>query len=218
MLKAIVFDFDGVICESVDVKVEAFRKLFSNHPKHLKKIVDYHIRTGGLSRYEKFKVIYRDILKNKLTPEKSIELGDKFSKYAYEAVVASPLVKGAQEFLIQYYKKIAFFIASGTPQEEVVSIVQEKKLDKFFKGIYGSPKTKYEIIANILRKNKIDKDSVVFVGDSINDYDGARQAGIKFVGRIQEGYPNPFVSVKIDGLIRDMKKFQEWLQVRKLLV
>ena len=217
MLKAIIFDFDGIICESVDVKVEAFRKLFSGHPKHLKKIIDYHIRAGGISRYEKFKVIYRDILRKKLTPEKSAELGKKFTAYAYAAVIASPLVEGAQELLSQHYKKILFFIASGTPQEEVASIIQKKKLDKFFKGVYGSPQTKYEIIAKVLKKNKIDRDSIIFVGDSINDYDGARQAGIKFVGRIRKGHPNPFVSVKMDGLIRDMSDLQEWLKVRKLI-
>ena len=28
MLKAIIFDFDGVLCDSIEVKKEAFRKKF----------------------------------------------------------------------------------------------------------------------------------------------------------------------------------------------
>ena len=217
MLKAIIFDFDGVICESVDVKIEAFRKLFSGYPKDLDRIMDYHIRTGGISRYVKFKVIYQDILKKKLMPAASKELGKKFSDYVYRAIVKAPLVHGALPFLKNYYQQIAFFVASGTPQGEVRSIVKAKKLERFFKGVYGSPKSKYDIIQFILKKNKIEANSVIFVGDSINDYDGAHQARIKFIGRVREGHYNPFIPVKINGSIRDIVDLEKLLKAEKLI-
>jgi hypothetical protein len=67
MIKAIIFDFDGVITESVGVKTEAFKKLFCKHPKHIGKIIKLHLSHGGLSRFVKFEMIYSDILKRPLS-------------------------------------------------------------------------------------------------------------------------------------------------------
>jgi beta-phosphoglucomutase-like phosphatase (HAD superfamily) len=50
MLRAIVFDFDGVILESADIKTNAFRALFASYPEHVDQIVDFHLRNAGVSR------------------------------------------------------------------------------------------------------------------------------------------------------------------------
>ena len=49
MIKAIILDFDGVILESVSVKTEAFRKLFSNKPDYVDEIVEFHIKNGTIT-------------------------------------------------------------------------------------------------------------------------------------------------------------------------
>ena len=212
MLKAIIFDFDGVICESVEAKKEAFQKLFEDEPRHVEKIVEFHMTNGGMSRYEKFKIIYRDFLQKKLTEEKSLQLGQRFTEYSYDSVVNSVFVKGAYEFLDKYYKKLSLFIVSGTPQDEMISIVKKRKLEKFFKAIYGSPATKAALIKAILDKNKIAPDQVVFVGDSINDYTGALETGIRFIGRIHSRYPSPFESVHLEAEIRDLTELDTWVK------
>lgn len=211
MLKAIIFDFDGVICESVEAKTEAFRKLFQEHPQHLEKIIQFHIANGGMSRYEKFKTIYRDFLKRELTEKESLQLGQRFTEYSYDAVVKSMFVRGAYEFLNKYHKQFSLFIASGTPQEEIISIVRERKLDQFFEGIYGSPATKTALIMTILHKRKINTDQVIFVGDSINDYMGAQQTGVRFIGRIHPQYPNPFKDIEIEHQIKDLTELDKWV-------
>jgi beta-phosphoglucomutase-like phosphatase (HAD superfamily) len=55
MIETIIFDFDGVILESVTVKTEAFRELFSSEPDCPDEIVEFHKRNGGMSRYDKFR-------------------------------------------------------------------------------------------------------------------------------------------------------------------
>ena len=40
----IIFDFDGVILESVHVKAHAFSRLFEHHPDHVEAIVELHLR------------------------------------------------------------------------------------------------------------------------------------------------------------------------------
>lgn len=214
MLKAIIFDFDGVICESVEVKTEAFKKLFHDYPTHLKRIISFHIANGGMSRFEKFKVIYSDFLKKELSEEKSKELGEKFTKYCYAEVIKAPLVKGAKVFLNKYYRKLSLLVVSGTPQEEMVSLIKDKKLSKFFKVVYGSPMSKYAAIAEIMGKYGWRSDEIIFVGDSINDYEGAKQAGIGFIGRFHKRYPGIFKDKKIEGLIDNLDGLERVIKQR----
>lgn len=212
MLDAIIFDFDGVICESVEAKTEAFRKLFQDHPKHLDKIIQFHVANGGMSRYEKFRIIYRDFLRRELTEKESRELGRRFTEYSYDSVIKCKFVKGAYEFLEKYHKKLALFIASGTPQEEMMSIVQEKKLGRFFKGVYGSPLAKASLIMKILQGKNFNADKVVFVGDSINDYVGAHQTGVRFIGRVHPRRPDPFQDLHVEKQIADLNGLDKWVQ------
>ncbi len=65
MIKAIIFDFDGVICESVEAKKIAFQKVFADYPEHLDAITEHHMANGGISRFVKFEYIYKNILNNK---------------------------------------------------------------------------------------------------------------------------------------------------------
>ena len=71
-IEAIFLDFDGVILESVEVKGWAFGKLFEDHPEHVDKIVAFHHANGGMSRFDKFRYIYKKMLKEPL-PEKQFE-------------------------------------------------------------------------------------------------------------------------------------------------
>ena len=51
-VKAIIFDFDGVITESMDIKTQAFAYLFKDCKKEVVgKIIKLHLDNGGMSRY-----------------------------------------------------------------------------------------------------------------------------------------------------------------------
>lgn len=190
MIKAIIFDFDGTLVESMDVKTKAFAYLFRNYPDKVADIVDLHIRRGGMSRFEKLEIIYRDILKEPLTEEKRVEFGKQFSDYVYKGVVESPFVVGAEEFLKNYYDKVPFFVASGTPDAEMKAIVNERGLGRYFKEVFGSPAKKGEIIFKILQDFGFPRKETVFVGDAIDDEEGAKEAGIQFIWRKKDN--NPF--------------------------
>ncbi len=208
LYKAIMFDFDGVICESNDVKTDAFRKLFSVYPSYVERIVEYHKINLGISRFRKFEFIYKEILKKELDEKESNRLGEKFSEYVYSGVLASPFVQGAYEFLEKHHKQLLLFIGSGTPQNEIISIVKRRKLDRFFRGVYGSPQTKSQIIKHILKEQDLGVKDVIFVGDSANDYEGAKEAGVKMIGRIQDNYPNPFISLGVESVIRNINDLE----------
>ena len=58
MIKSIIFDFDGVILDTVEVKGASFVELYKNESKEVKKqIKKYHFANLSVSRYIKINYI-----------------------------------------------------------------------------------------------------------------------------------------------------------------
>jgi HAD superfamily hydrolase (TIGR01549 family) len=214
MIKILILDFDGVILESVSVKTEAFRKLFSFVPEHVDEIVQFHIDNGGMSRFDKFRYIYTHILKEDLTQEKFEELSEKFSKIVFEEIVKVPFVPGAQEFLECYHTKIPLFVVSATPEKELLQIIQKRNMSHYFRKVYGAPRKKSDCITEIVKLTGSPPDTVLFVGDARNDLDAARTAGVRFIGRIKPGDENRFYGLSgIELVIPDLHELARYIEV-----
>ncbi len=184
MIKAVIFDFDGVIIESAEIKTRAFELLFADYPDKVGEIVDYHKRNAGFSRYVKFRHFYERVLGQELSPQKEAELGERFSRIVLEQVLNAPLVPGAREFLSRNRDRYSFFIASGTPEDELQDIITRRQLGHFFQEVRGTPGEKTEITADILGKYSFKQKEVVFVGDAESDQLAAEKAGVLFIARI----------------------------------
>jgi beta-phosphoglucomutase-like phosphatase (HAD superfamily) len=79
------FDFDGVILDSVNVKSEAFATLFREFGADIEeKVVAYHLRYGGVSRVEKFRYYYRELLMQPLDDAELKRLCARFSELVVE--------------------------------------------------------------------------------------------------------------------------------------
>jgi len=187
MIRTIIFDFDGVIVDSVDIKAQAFCHVFRDEPEAIRqRIIDLHVNHSGMSRYEKFRIIYNDFLERILTDAELNRLGADFSHFCVDKVVNVAYVPGALEFISSYHSDYDLFVASSTPEAELREIVNKRGIDRYFKGIYGTPRSKLDICRLILQQNQLSADEVAFVGDSISDYEVARQCQIHFIGRIPE--------------------------------
>ena len=189
---AIIFDFDGVLAESVDVKTRAFEALYAEYGDRIvEQVRDYHLQHGGISRFEKFRYYHEVLLGKTLTKDEENQLGDRFSQYVEDAVVESIYVAGAYNFLENYYQSIPLFVASGTPDVELKRIVSRRNMAHYFISVHGSPAKKGDIIQDILTKHSFNPDHVLMIGDAIADYEGAIAAGIKFMGRVMK-YPETY--------------------------
>ena len=178
--KVLIFDFDGVILDSVNIKTEAFRELFKKQNKSiLNKILKYHLKNGGVSREKKFEFFYKFFLKQKLSIKQKKKLSKEFNKIVFKKILKCKFIKGAYKFLSEN-KSYKLFISSGTPEKELRLICKKRKLSKFFLNIYGSPKTKVNHIKSIKRKFR-KTDFIVFIGDSKNDLDASLKTKIKFI-------------------------------------
>jgi len=187
-VQAIVFDFDGVLVESVEVKTRAFAHLFAQEPPVLvQEFLAFHLKHGGLSRVEKLTVMYRDILKRPLSEDRLRALCEAFAGLVVDEVVAAPWVEGAEEFLLRHRGRYRFFVVSGTPQEELREIIRRRGIEALFDGILGSPRMKTELLREVVRCSSLGPAAMVFIGDSSTDWDAARATGMPFVWRQSPG-------------------------------
>ena len=183
-IKTIIFDFDGVIIESVKVKGEAFQDIFHNiNPTLKKKIYNHHIQNGGMTRTEKIK-IYLEWVTGKEPNTKILKkFVENFGNLVLEKILNVPDVIGCIQFLKKYKSIINFHIVSATPEKELKFILKNRGLNNFFDLTYGSPNTKITNIKMIMEKKKLNIKECLMIGDSINDFKAATACNIKFWGR-----------------------------------
>jgi phosphoglycolate phosphatase-like HAD superfamily hydrolase len=189
MIRAIIFDVDGVIIESAEIKTKAFEILFADYPDKLSEIISYHQKNGGISRYVKFRYFYEKILGQELSAEKEAELGEKFSKIVLTQILEAPFVPGAIEFLSQNKNRYLFFVASGTPEDELQDILNNRQLTPFFLEVHGAPQKKADIIEDILYRYELQRKEVVFIGDAESDRVAAEKTSIFFIARLTRENP-----------------------------
>ena len=181
--KAIALDFDGVILESAVIKTQAFSGVFKDYPEHLDAIIKHHRNNVGVSRYEKFKYIYKNILRTELPKIQMSRLGKHFTELTLEKVKVCAEVPGAFEFLKQASSNCLLFVVSGTPQEELEEVIGFRKLSSYFTRVFGSPPAKNIIFSEILNSWGLKAEEMVFVGDSMTDFKEAYFVGVPFIGR-----------------------------------
>ena len=81
MTSAIIFDFDGVVLESLNVITSAFKKLYEPYGVDIsKRVVEHHLANGGVSRFDKIRIYHKDFLGIDIDNEKLQKIARKFSE------------------------------------------------------------------------------------------------------------------------------------------
>jgi len=213
MISTIILEFDGVILESVSVKTEVFRTLFSFAPEHGEEIVQFHKDNGGMSRYDKFRYIYNSILKEEITQKKFEELSEKFAAIIFKSVIKANYVPSAHDFLEKYHAEIPLNVVSATPEKELLQIIERKGILHYFRKVFGAPRKK-KCITEILPFTCALQESVLFGGDAKNDRETAQEVGIWFIGGEKPRDENRFEGLTgIDALIPDLHELARYSEV-----
>lgn len=215
MPKVVIFDFDGVLVDSVPIKTRAFRHIFAKYPEQLEAIQNYHLSNGGLSRDRKISHIYEKILKEPLTEKKWLELSGDFHNYVMEKVIAAPYIKGAEALLNHSVSEARLYVVSGTPEDEMREIVKRRGMGRFFKGVYGSPRLKAELIQEVIAQEKCSANEVVFLGDSINDLEAAKSARIAFIAIASDKSASWLQDPSVSAVFPDLRNVKEFLNLNR---
>ena len=187
--EAILWDFDGVIKDSVTVKGEAYRSAFEEFfdLEIGLQVRDFHLRNGGMSRYEKIPICLRNIC-NVESEALDMKLQERFAEIVVERVCSSDWVPGVVEFLERRFNQNLNFVLSATPHDELGTILSRLDLLRF-DDWGGSPTKKAELGAKFLFDFGLAPTEGCFIGDSFVDYQAADQLGIPFIHRRGVGEP-----------------------------
>ena len=210
--KNIIFDFDGVLTESIHIKTHAFHELYNHYGKEIaEKVVTHHKANGGMSRFEKFPYYHKTFLDIHLSDADVKNLSNQFSSLVIDSVVNADEVPGALWFLKKYQYSCKYWIASATPTDEINEITKRKGMAEYFIKIYGSPENKIEIVKKIMNDNLLTDSKTLFLGDAMSDFKAAQENNIDFMLRKTE--ENDSVFCGYNGL----KCFNDFNELDKIL-
>lgn len=182
--KVVILDFDGTLVESVAVKDAAFKELFADRPDKLDEIMRYHRAHDAVIRFEKFRHVVEDILGEPYTDEVAGLLVARFCGLVMAGQVSCPWVPGARELLESLIEAgIPLYLVSVNPPDDLASVLDARDLGDVFAGVYAHPTPKAEALGDILRREGVEPRDAVYVGDTREDREAARSAGVPFIGR-----------------------------------
>lgn len=203
--KALIFDFDGVIVDSVPIRTQAFKEVLKDYPQDkVQEFLEYHLANGGISRFVKLQYFFNHILHKPLDLELQNTLLEQFSVIAKKELESKKyLIKDTLDFITSHYQRFILYIASGSQQDELRYLCDCLEITRYFRGIYGSPIPKSENVATILKGDSLSAKEYALIGDSINDGYAAHENGVKFFG-----YNNTEL-IGFDGYIESFKDLEK---------
>ena len=184
MIKVILWDFDGVILDSMPIRDEGFRRILQKYNNVLvEEFIKYHKYNAGLSRFHKIRYFYNKFLNREISEVKVLQYANEFSLFMKQELVNKKyLIEDTITFIKNNYTNYSFHIVSGSEEKELQFLCNKLEIDKYFVSINGSPIHKNDLVKNVLLNfNYISKECIL-IGDSINDYEAALKNNITFYG------------------------------------
>jgi len=194
MIEAIIFDFDGVIVDSNPIKRNAYFKIFSHVEGSLESIEEAIKENPKKTRYGIVEAILIKLKERNLIEVDDLDVEkdkyvQKYGETTEEETIKVKEIKGAKKALTNLSEKYSLFILTSTIQENIERIVEARRLNKYFKGVYGANSSDYnkpQILERMAEKHGFNPKKSVFVGDGKADYECALHYNMPFVAILNE--------------------------------
>ena len=183
-IDTLIFDFDGVIVDSAEIRREGFRHIFKEEPQELvAELMVYHDVTGGISRYAKIRYFFEQLKGENVSDEKVLAYAYSFRDFMLESMRDKRIINlDALAFLHKNYGKRPMYLVSGSDQLELRVLCKALELEDFFIEILGSPVAKGKNLANLFSEYQFDLNTAIYIGDSIEDFRAASSMNLRFLG------------------------------------
>ena len=183
MVKCVVFDFDGTLVKSNEIKRRTFYEVTKNLVDAdilLDKILSY---PDSGDRYDIFDTLIIELKLDREVFVSASKLSDSYTKICEYEISRAPEIKGAVKTIKELRSLgVKIFISSATPENTLKKIISMRGWKDMINMALGSPDSKIDHLQTILTKNKYSISEVVYVGDSEIDRDAALLVGCRFVG------------------------------------
>jgi len=177
--EVIILDCDGVIFDSNSLKIDAFRKVLERYDaKVVEEFINYFKNNFGTSRYSLAKVFIEIFLKEEFDENKYRDILERYGQECVNLYQDAKFTDDLIKFLNKHQDKY-LYVASGGDDLELKKVFIQRGIVQYFKGIYGSPTQKSELVENICNQNADKK--ILMIGDAKSDLLASRVNGIDFI-------------------------------------
>ncbi|MEH6443031.1 MAG: HAD hydrolase-like protein [Oceanospirillaceae bacterium] len=178
----LLFDYDGVIADSMEIKNLAYKYSLSKFNIPSQVIDRVQLLNAGLSRYKVLEAIYHEWTGLVIPSETLEEVSRLFDSKDKELEKNITIYEDA----IQFIKKSSIFyqliLITGIRQAVIERSLKNNGLINYFEEIKGSPTNKEDHLTNFINERKIYPPNCFFLGDGLVDQKAAEKCNIKFIG------------------------------------
>src|SRR3989344_3022168 len=178
MIKAILFDFDGVLAKSNALYVKAYLALFKRYGIRIKEKAllahfgeEHQALLHHFASKKQFNPLHRAYHKEVLTPS------------FYRNI---QLIFGVRPMLRNLGRKYSLGLCTGAPRKTIRYLRNELGLNLYFDYLscaddvrHGKPAP--DLLLRALSKLHVKPSEAIYIGDAPRDYLSAKRAGVPFV-------------------------------------
>ena len=180
MIDCVVFDLDGTLLRSNELKRHGFFVVASNYPG------------GAVAMEEILRVCPGDrsaILSqfSRVFSADAASLVRDYSSWCESQLLYCEEREGASELLTFLGEmEVPIYLNSATPTDQLRTFVEKRYAPQVFKGVFGGHGEKENNLRLILSNEAIGPEKLLMIGDGIDDLGAATAVGCAFVG-VDEG-------------------------------
>ncbi len=185
-----VFDFDGVIVDSVKLKENIYCDSFGVDINEVKEQILIYVRNNThMNREQKLYNIYNLLIEK--FPNKNFDKNffKNFNFLVNKYVLNLKIDKDFKKFILRLNNE-NIFILSAAPQNEVETILIRNNIFNIFTDVLASKTDKAKILNKLIKL--YDSQKILFFGDKYSDFKAAEKANVNFLGRQSKINPTKF--------------------------
>lgn len=194
MIKCVVFDFDGTLVNSNDIKRDTFFAVARSWDSSDEVVAEVFERWPEADRYKKtYKIAEGLISRGLLSKEGSLKewasrLANEYTTMCERAITSCAEMTDATQTLNTLNEEgYLLFVNSATPAEPLRVLLERRNWDHFFQCAYGAEASKADNLREISTKTSTKPLEIVHVGDQPDDLQATEQFGCHFVAMADEG-------------------------------